>query len=288
MLADLHIHTNYSDGVFSPQEVIKMAITAKLKAIAITDHDITDGIIFAQMAAGKEIEIIPGVEISASYNSKDVHILGYYIDINNTEFLDALAMLRNSRLIRFNLMLEKLYSLGIKLDMPVTQHTSTAMGRAHIAYAMLAAGIVQNKQEAFDRYIGLGKPAYVPRQNIDPIQAINLIIKAKGVPVLAHPVFGSTSVAFINELISAGLKGLEVYHPSHKKKHIKILNKIVTKNNLIATGGSDFHGATANNVYYNKIGSLPVDYSVVEKLKALAVVEAIREPQYSVDMHAVI
>jgi predicted metal-dependent phosphoesterase TrpH len=265
---DLHIHTNVSDGIYTPEEVVQQALQASLEAIAITDHDIMDGVARAQKAAeGKKIEIVPGIELSAEYKHGDIHILGYYVDPMNSEFLNHLSIIRNARKERVTKIVEKLFKLGVDIDISeITRDADNiSVCRSHVAQAMIMSGIVKNKKEAFKRYIGIGKPAYVPRVTINPLQAIKLILLAKGVPVLAHPGSGKNSVTFINALIDAGIKGIEVYHRDHNLKQIKLYTKIAKKNNLIITGGSDFHGF--NNEYSHPIGSCSVSYTVVEDLK---------------------
>lgn len=271
MTVDLHIHTNVSDGVYSPAEVVQQALQASLKAIAITDHDILDGVIMAQnAAAGANIEIIPGIELSAAHKQNDVHILGYYIDLMSSEFLDHLAVIRNARKKRVISIMAKLFTLGVKLDLnELAQDVeNTAICRSHVARAMLLSGVVKTKKEAFKRYLGIGAPAYVPRETISPPEAIKLIVAAKGVPVLAHPGSGHSNVNFIKELINVGLQGLEVHHRDHDAKQTKMYTKIAQQNGLIITGGSDFHGSRSE--YNHPIGSFSVGYEIVAELKKLA------------------
>ena len=270
MPADLHIHTNFSDGIFAPHAVVEQALQTSLTTIAITDHDTVDGVEPAQAAAAGRIAIIPGVEVSAAHLQNDVHILGYYIDLGVAEFLHDLQQLRLVRVARIEKILAKLYNLGIKLDLSAitAENPNPTICRSHIAYAMVQAGVVKQKQAAFDRYIGFGKPAYVARENISPAQAISLVRLAKGVPVLAHPGITNFSATFIAELVAAGLQGIEVYHPNHSKKQIKFYSKLAAKHNLVMTGGSDFHGSKTE--YVNKIGSLPVADQVVTQLQNLA------------------
>ena len=268
MAVDLHIHTNVSDGIYAPEEVVQQALSLCLEAIAITDHDNIDGIDRAKKAAaGKNIEIIPGIELSAEYKRRDVHILGYYIEPTHSELLNQLSIIRNARKERIAKIIEKLFKLGVKLDMSeiMQDANSTSICRSHVAQVMITSGIVRTKKEAFKRYIGTGKPAYVHSTNLNPQQAIKLILLAKGVPVLAHPGAGNNSVTFINELIDTGIKGIEVYHPEHSTKQTKFYAKIAQKNNLIITGGSDFHGS--HSEYSNPIGSFSVSYTAVEDLK---------------------
>ena len=271
MAVDLHIHTNLSDGIYTPEEVVKQALQAALEAIAITDHDITDGILMAKNAAqGKQIEIIPGIEFSTKYEDHEIHILGYFIDPMCSELIHNLAIIHNVRKERLLSIIEKLFTLGIKLDMNevINIAGNAPICRPHVAQAMINAGIVKTKREAFEKYLGFGKPAYSPLAALTPVDAVKLILAAKGVPVLAHPGVGNNSTILINELLIAGIKGIEVHHPEHSLKQIKLYTKIAKKNNLIITGGSDFHGSI--NEYSLPIGSFSVSYEVVDDLKKLS------------------
>lgn len=268
MPVDLHIHTNASDGVYTPEEVVIQASKASLEAIAITDHDTINGIVRAQEAAKNlNIEIIPGIELSAKYKDDDLHILGYYVDITKQEFLAKLTELCCGRKERTVKIIYKLHKLGIKIDLEdiVKIANNAPITRSHIAKTMVNVGIVKIKEEAFSKYMGFGKPAYVAPMTLDPLDAIKLILLADGVPVLAHPgIRNEKSMDLFNELIVSGLRGIEIYHPEHTKKQIKQYTKIAKKNNLIITGGTDFHG---DNKHLHKIGSFSVSYKVVEELK---------------------
>lgn len=268
MLIDLHIHTSASDGNYTPAEMINFAKDANLKAIAITDHDTINGIKAAQLAnTDGSIEIIPGIELSAEYNNEDFHILGYFLDITNKEFLTKLNELTKKRQERVNNIVSKLHNLGINLDLTTVYKiaNNSVIGRPHIAKAMIELGIVKTKEEAFTKYLGTGKPAYVPLISLTPIEAVQLILLATGVPVLAHPGTNKNFIILLPQLITNGLKGIEVYHPKHTKKQIKQYLKIAKKNDLIITGGTDFHGDYAS--YVNILQTFPVNYTMVEALK---------------------
>jgi predicted metal-dependent phosphoesterase TrpH len=274
MAVDLHIHTNVSDGIYSPEEIVAQASREGLEAIAITDHDSIDAIAIAQNAAKHiNIEIIPGIEISAEYNGIDVHILGYFVDITKQKFLTELTKLNSGRKERAIKIISKLFELGIKIELEevIKISTTASIGRPHIAKAMLEFGFVRTEEEAFSKYIGLGRPAYIPLKTINPLEAIRLILSANGVPVLAHPGVNQNSVSTILEelIVVGGLKGIEVYHPDHNSKQIKLYTKIAKKNNLIITGGTDFHGGRGNK-HSNNIGAFSVSYKVVEELKQVS------------------
>ena len=271
MAVDLHIHTNVSDGIYTPEEIVHKALQASLTAIAITDHDTIEGIAPAQIAAQQHsLEIVPGIELSAAGKHGDVHILGYYINLDDQEFLAHLAAIRTARIERITQIMAKFAKLGITFDISelIDNANKIALCRSHLAHAMIVANIVKTKREAFQRYLGIGKPAYVSRVDISPIQAIELILAAQGVPVLAHPGSSNLNANFIAELVAAGLQGLEVHHRDHSAKQVKLYTKIATRNNLLITGGSDFHGCHYG--YYHPIGSCAVPNTVVEQLKQLA------------------
>ena len=214
--------------------------------------------------------MIPGVEISANYDGNDIHILGYYIDLNNKIFLDTLVKICNARLRRVDQIIDALYNLGIKIDLQkiidFNGSKVSAICRPHIAQAMIEAGVVKTQAEAFDKYLGFGKPAYFSKEVFNHIEAIQLILSANGVPVLAHPGINicNQNNALIDQLIIDGLLGIEVYYPEHTSKQVRRYNKIAKKNKLIITGGSDFHGFYDNS---NLMGTMQVNYTVVEDIK---------------------
>lgn len=244
MRADLHLHTNASDGQYSPTELVELA--RKFDVIAITDHDTTDGVEEAQQAAaryGAPI-VIPGIELSAEDADGDVHMLGYYIDIHNRSFQDTLARFRENRYRRGQKMVEILTAMGMPLDWDrVTAIAGDgAIGRPHIARAMLEAGYVESVKDAFNRYIGNDGPAYVARTRLTPEESVALIHSAGGVAVLAHPGLLNDYRSMIRRLVAVGLDGVEVNHPANDEATRLDLRGIATTNHLIMTGGSDFHG----------------------------------------------
>lgn len=246
MKVDLHLHTTASDGLVSPGELVNMAARADLKVIAVTDHDSVEGIASALDAARvlSGLKVIPGVEISTDIPQGEVHVLGYFIDYLNREFLAELERLRNSRRARAQGMLTKLAGLGIDIKWERVREIAGegSVGRPHIAQAMLEGGHVISLQEAFLKYIGRDGPAYVEREKMTPSQAVELIIKADGLPVLAHPANIEHLEELIVELQKAGLVGIEVYYAGYSEQSVKHLASLAQKYGLIATGGSDYHG----------------------------------------------
>lgn len=270
MFADLHVHTNISDGVSTSEEVVKMAARYKLQAIAITDHDTMDGVYDAQVEAKNQgIEILEGVELSTDCEGMEVHILAYCIDPNNSNFQEHLKIFRDVRLNRAEKMVYKLRDMGIYIDFNTVLEMagSGSVGRPHIAQALLATGKINSVAEAFEYYIGVGKPAYEPRYKYHPVDMIKLIRKLGGVPVLAHPGI-SCEKPLILSLIEEGLQGLEVYHPQHSQDMEEYYFNLCQKFELIATGGSDFHGVGVAG--HGRLGESVVHYDTVLRLRGLA------------------
>lgn len=240
---DLHVHTTASDGSLTPAEVVRLALSQGLTAIALTDHDSVSGVAEAQAAArGTGLEVIPGVEISSDWPVGDFHILGLYLDPQDGPLCERLSAMRAARVGRAQKMLERLAALGMPLTWEEVLPTvnGCAIGRLHIARAMLRRGYISSLGEAF-RYIGRNGPAYVPRMRITPVEAINLIRQAGGVAILAHPA-ASGVVEHIPTLASLGLQGIEVFYPDHSFEDVKALLRLAHQYGLLVTGGSDFHG----------------------------------------------
>jgi len=244
MRADLHLHTNASDGQYRPAELVELA--RKFDVIAITDHDTTEGVAPAQQAALAQgaPAVIPGIELSAEDEDGDVHMLGYYVDIHNTEFQTTLTRFRDNRYRRAQLMLEKLAAMNMPLQWDRVEAIANggAIGRPHIARAMLEAGYVESVKDAFNRFISNDGPAYVARTRLSPEESVALIHSAGGVAVLAHPGLLKDYRAMLLRLIAVGLDGVEVNHPSNSEAVRLDLRGIATSTSLIMTGGSDFHG----------------------------------------------
>lgn len=242
--SDLHIHTNYSDGTMTPEEVVDEAIRLGVSTISITDHDTTKGIDIAiRYGEKKNLHIIPGIEISSYLSPSELHILGYFIDTHNTSLQKILKQAHEDRIKRIYVMVEKLHNLNVNIDpkeifMLAGQGSP---GRMHVAEILWKHNYCSTIPEAFSKYIGDNGPAYVPKKTLTPQQAIEVIREAKGAAVLAHPGLIHKD-HIIADLVKYGLQGIEVYYPSHSPQDIKRYLKIVEKYNLAATGGSDFHG----------------------------------------------
>lgn len=265
--ADLHIHTFYSDGACSPQEVVEEAHQQGLSCIAITDHDTIDAITPALEAAKKyNMEVIPAIELSTEINGKDIHVLGYLFDYQNRELKEILESNQADRVERMGKMIGRLKELGVKdieLKEVCARVQSKSVGRPHLAAALVEKGIVRDMKEAFDKYLAEGAPAYVSKFKQTPFEAIALIKKTGGIAVLAHPMLTQID-ELIPRLVREGLGGLEVYYPNCLPSIVEFYERIAQKHNLVMTGGSDAHGKAKKHTY---IGKLKIPYELVERLK---------------------
>ena len=270
--ADLHIHSTASDGRYNPAEIVRMAVSAGLTIIAISDHDTVDGLSAAFEAAREfpHLMLIPAVELSTDTSSGEVHVLGYFIDYTNIDFINQLDRMRNSREIRAEKIVLKLRELGCDVEMEQIRKIAGngALGRAHIAQVLLEKGYITSFKEAFNKYIGHGCPAYIGREKLTPVEAVQLILKANGLPVLAHPFTSVSPEEMINELKPVGLIGVEVYYAGYFPAEINILLNFAKKYDLIPTGGTDYHGIDATSDI--SIGATDVPIHYVEKLISLA------------------
>ena len=263
--ADLHLHTSFSDGTLSPEEVVIEAKSLGLAAISITDHDILDGIEPASLAGERYgVEVIPGVELSAESSGEEVHVLGYHMDWRNPRFQQKLRELRESRRIRAMRIIDKLNQLGIDIeyDDVLTQADSVSVGRPHVAAALVEKGHVATTSEAFYRFLGDYGPAYVAKQKLSPAEAATTILDVGGVPVLAHP--GTLQRNTVPELVSSGLMGLEAFHPNHTVQLSEYYCDLAKEHSLLITGGSDYHGWAKGQP---AIGSIRLHYEHVDALK---------------------
>jgi predicted metal-dependent phosphoesterase TrpH len=278
--ADLHTHSTYSDGRLTPTELIERAVSRGLEVLALTDHDCTDGIAEALEAAQKHPRLlfIPGIELSTDLPQEEVHVLGYFLDWQNPHFQGRLDHLRYSRLERGQKMLAKLKDLGIEISWQRVKEIAGdgAVGRPHIALAMLEAGHISSLEEAFDRYLARNSPAYVEREKITPAEAVQLIIDASGLPVLAHPRDLQNLEPLLVELKESGLIGMEVYYQDYDQQAIERLLAIARQHDLLPLGGSDFHGI--GSARERDLGDIPLPFESVEQLIALA---RQRQPQQS-------
>ena len=264
---DLHVHTIYSDGTFTPAQVVEKAEAAGLSAVGIADHDSTLGIEEAVSAAAeKEIEVVPAVELSCTAYELDIHILGYYVDYTDTGLLEMLSRVREERFNRAVKMVKKLKGLGVELSMAEVEHLASggAVGRPHIAEVLVKNGYVKNFGEAFVRYIGYHSPAYVPKMEMSPREAFDLLKSVDAIPVFAHPgTVGRDEI--IPEFVRQGLEGIEVWHSKHDSSTSTRLARIAKSYDLIMTGGSDCHGERQNGPL---LGKVKVPYKILEELKS--------------------
>lgn len=266
-LADLHIHTTYSDSTLTPQEVIVQATTHQLSCIAITDHDTVAGIApTIEAAKNTSIEVLAGIELSSLAGKRDVHMLGYLFDPENIQLRKVLDDLQENRRERMRHMVQKLIDLGVK-DISYEEVAALApggsVGRVHLAQTLLRKGKVGSYKAAFDRYLAEGKKAYVKKDSPSPIEAIKLIKDAGGIAVLAHPMVTNVD-ELIPSMVKAGLDGLEVHYPNSSENIVHFYSQLAKKYNLLMTGGSDGHGDAKKNTW---IGRMKLDYSIVEAMK---------------------
>lgn len=255
---DLHTHSTYSDGTFSVKELIDRAHEKGLAAIALTDHDTVDGVDEAiEYAASKypDLEVVPGVELSTEGEGREVHIVGLYIDNHDKEFVSGLKDFIDSRTVRNKKMCKKLTEeagIPISYEELTKEFPDTVITRAHYAKFMVDRGYVNSRAEVFDRYIGDHCPYYVGREKITPEDAIRSILKAKGVPVFAHPIlcrFGDDRLdAFVGKLKEAGLVGIEAIYSTYELRDERQIKELAKKYDLLVSGGSDFHGANKPDI----------------------------------------
>jgi len=267
---DLHIHSIYSDGRLFPGEIVRRAAEYGLRAVSITDHDTVGGQSEA-LEAGSDagIEVITGIEFSSRFEKMDIHILGYLVDSGNTSLAASLKWLREERMSRLKNILARLEETGItvSLDEVLPGEVNESVGRPHVARALMRKGIVSGFQEAFSRFLGYGKKAYVPTTVLSLERIMESISKAGGVPVWAHPGKQIRNKDLLERMISNGLSGLEVWHPNHDSLLEEEIRETASSRGLIPTGGSDFHFREAMKV---DIGGKGVPYSSVIRLKKAA------------------
>lgn len=271
---DLHVHTTASDGTFTPEEVVKLALERQLSVLAITDHDTVSGVEEAILTAkGHDITIVPGVEISCFYDKTEIHMLGLFIDWRNDTFAKNLEEMRERRKDRNERMVLRMNEDGIPVTLEKLQFEGkdTVITRAHFARFLEQEGYVKSKDEAFKKYVGEGCPYYLPREYIPYETAIDWIHEAEGLAILAHPyLYGFKEYKvrkMLEDLKEAGLDGLEAYHSSTNQGQSNLLREYGKRYNLLISGGSDFHG---NNKPYVHLGTgkgnLKITDYVYEKL----------------------
>ena len=270
---DLHIHTMYSDGEYTPDELVKKSSSLGFQAISVTDHDTVESIPKVLKNAGGSLEIIPGVELSVenkfshlSHGGKEeIHIVGLLINHNEPTLLKTLTELSFRRKERMCGMIERLNRMGMEISMEDVKQfvRGGIISRLHLAQAMKKKGYVKNVWEAFDRFIGDGKPAYVGGGRLSFKEAISLIKKAGGVSILAHPHLLKDK-GLIPSLVKEGLEGIEVYHPDYGENPSEVLMAVAKRYNLLISGGSDCHGLAKEKIF---LGKVRVPYQVLEQLK---------------------
>jgi predicted metal-dependent phosphoesterase TrpH len=267
--ADLHIHTNYSDGLLTPQQVVEYSRRKNLSTISITDHDSVSGVGVTLSLAGSQLEVIPGVELSTTYEDIDVHILGYYLDHKAPALVGYLADLQGYRERRAQQIVEKLARHGVTIEYERVRTIAGpgAIGRPHIAAAMQERGFVSTVDEAFNRFIGYRGPCYVPKKELDPRGAISIINEFDGIAVLAHPgVYNCDRL--LTDILGCGIEGVEVWHPEHSRSVAEKLLKFAGENGLVVTGGSDCHGGHKGRQVL--IGQILLDECYVQALRERA------------------
>jgi predicted metal-dependent phosphoesterase TrpH len=270
---DLHLHSYYSDGSMSPDELVSYGATVGLAAVAITDHDTIDGQEEA-LDAGRRygVEVPTGVEFSIEEDGQSVHILGYVFDHRNRTLIESLRALSEARVRRARLIVEKLAENGvpIQFDDVLREAGKGTVGRPHIAKALYERGFVPNVNDAFVRYIGAGMPCYVPNETFPREEVMRLIDGAGGVAVWAHPGWRARQTELLDKLVASGVRGLEAWHPNHSERMAAEIEALAKARGLFCTGGSDFHFA---ELMQADIGEITAPYESV-----LALREAARKP----------
>lgn len=265
MKADLHTHTTASDGTVTPAGIVELALDRGIDFLAISDHDSVDGIAEACAASiGSGLTLIPACELSSVSSDRDVHILAYFVDVDDPRLLGHLADLRNARHRRAQSIVSALADagFGVTLDDVLALSDGGAVGRSHVARAMVRAGHAADIADAFERFLGHGKPFYVQKDSRSPAEVISTICDLGAIPVLAHP--GITKADdLMSELVSAGLMGIEAYHADHTPAQREYYAHWATRLNLLATGGTDYHGPHSPNP---DLGSVAIPQQAVQAL----------------------
>jgi len=242
---DLHLHTTESDGRLTPADLVKLVAKRGLKTVAVTDHDVTTGLELAWEAAAEYpwLNIIPGIELSTDIPGGEIHILGYHINYKDTYLQSRLERFQASRIGRAQEMVRLLATLGMHLEWERVKEIAGpgSIGRPHIAQAMVEKGYVSLPREAFDKYLGRNGPAYAEREKQTPEEAVQLILRVGGIPVLAHPTHVDDLELALSTLKDAGLEGMEVYYAEYDQDTIERLARIAQRHNLLPCGGSDYH-----------------------------------------------
>ncbi len=275
-MIDLHMHSIFSDGTQTPEELIDEAVRADVSAVALTDHDTVKGLPrFLAAAERNGIAGVTGVEVSTSYAPGEMHVLGYMINFKDRMFASQLEWIRNARHARNEEILHKLHRLGMHLGWDEVRSFAGdhVIGRPHFALAMVARGYVTSTKEAFSRWLARGCPAYARRRTVSPQEALEVIRDADGLPVLAHPFTLNANRLelrrVIKELKDFGLEGIEVYYPQHNADRTREYLKLAADFDLVPTGGTDYHGAMTPDLKMGRgFGSLRVPDDIVDRLLA--------------------
>ena len=275
-IVDLHVHSNKSDGTLSPSELVDLAVQKGLSAFALTDHDTTAGLDEAiEYAKGRNIEVIPGIEFSTEYEDRDIHVLGLAIEYHSPVFAQQIQAFVDSRILRNRKMCSLLSEAGIDItyEKLMASFPGAVVTRAHYGRYLLENGYVKSIPEAFERYIGDHAPCFVPREKVTPAQAVALIRKAKGIPVLAHPTLYHMSKDALQKLVSSllapGLVGIEAVYSTYSAGEEREMRQLASRNGLLISGGSDFHGSNKPGLelatgYH---GRLVIPFDIWERLK---------------------
>jgi predicted metal-dependent phosphoesterase TrpH len=267
---DLHTHTTASDGTYAPRDLVIEAANRGVRVLAITDHDSTEGLpeAFEEAEHRRPLELLPGIEINCDVEGAEIHVLGYLMDWQAPWFQEFCREQRRERRERVHRMAERMAALGMPFDadevFAIVKEGSA--GRPHVAQVMVKRGYVKTVREAFDKYLAAGRPGHVPRKKLTPEDAVRLIRRAGGVPVFAHPGLAGRD-ELIPGLIAAGLMGIECYYTEHSAQQRATYLQICKDHNLVATGGSDFHGP---QVRAATLGSPTVPMAAVDALRAKA------------------
>ena len=274
---DLHMHSRHSDGTLTPEELVARAKSKGLSCIALTDHDTASGIRSAQNAGRREgVEIIPGIEISVIFEPGTMHILGYFVDPENQDLLEGLRPIQEARQKRNPMIIERLRTLGMEITLEEVENVSGGgqVGRPHFARVMVEKGYVKNFEEAFNKYLTRGGPAYIDKRTVASADAIAMIRRSGGAAVLAHPKqlkvpHGKTFESEIAKLADQGLAGLEVYSSCQSLEEASYYKEVANRFDLVVTGGSDFHGGNKAAVELGWMGEgVNLFYDTVEELKS--------------------
>ncbi len=272
---DLHVHSTFSDGTFTPTQLVDEALRMGLSAMALTDHDTVAGVPEA-LAAGqkKGLEVIPGIEISTNYKDKEVHIVGLFLDYENPAFLEAIGNERERRAGRNEKLIERFNEYGFPITMSELEalFPNAVITRAHFAAYMVQKGYVKTRDEAFDKYLGDGKPLYISREKKTPAQAMEAIQTAGGVAVLAHPLLYHLTTYELKELCvtckKSGLVGIETMYSTYKGFDELTVRQLAHEVGLLESGGSDFHGANKPHIRLGVgMNNLAISYSFLEALR---------------------